>query len=191
MSEEATTKTANATIDMLRQSERERAAERRKQATKRRAAVLLMEHDVLPVMPRSLADCYRVYQFGSMWGDAPGAIIVFEPTVDMHSDAAAKKALGTIDKVAAALKRTGWVVTRPPEARANEYQKDMAVELGARRGDGREAATLAMTFNGIHATDRCRLIEKEVIVAAVAEHTEKRLVVECDEPATESRDGGS
>ena len=188
MAEEATT---NAIIDMLRESERERAAERCKQAKKRRAAVLLMEQDVLPVMPHSLVDCYRISQFGPSWGDVLSASIVFEPTVDMHSDAAAKKALGTIDKVAAALKRAGWAVVRPPEAHANEYQKNMRVELGARKGDGREAATLIMTFNGIQATDRCRLVEKDVIVAATPEHTEKRLVVECDDPAMEPRDGSS
>ncbi len=176
MAEEATT---NAIIEMLRESERERKAERRKHAKKRREALRLLEQDILPVMPRSLADCYRVYQFGPLWSDGPSASITFEPTVDMHSDAAAKKALGTIDKVAAALRRTDWVVTRPPEARANEYQKDMTVELGARKGNGREAANLVMTFNGIHATDRCRLVEKDVIVAAVPEHMEKKLIVEC------------
>jgi len=157
----------------------------------------IIKAHVAPCLPRSLAAYWSVANIGPGFSYPLRLISIrFEPARDMSMETDARAALGTIDKLAAALEKLGWAITERPAARPHSYKPSMDIELKAAReirsrlprfldrGTPPVLITLSVTFGGVQATDRCHLVEKEVIIAAVAEHTEKRMVVECDEEPT-------
>lgn len=171
--------------------EKERSSQSKRDKTLRS---LLRDH-VLPHMPRALGECYRLAQVNPGWGEPVSYVhITFKPTIDVSDGEQSRLAVGAISKVRAALEKAGWVTTTPPEPTANDYTKAMDIEFSMQLmvGSGgllrstRTLFTLNMKFAGLQETDVCRLVEKDVIIAAhyEAERTEIRLVVECNEEVT-------
>ncbi len=164
----------------------------------------IIRKEVLPHIPRLLHGCYEVV------GIEPGYeyplknfSLALWPKVDMKDPEYAEIALGTIAKLATALEKAGWRITKHPEALANDYTKDMTIILEAkrtlvpslvdrmtRRNAPIREVNVLFNFKGAHETDRCKLVEEEVIVKEqfTPEHKETRLVVVCDGDSEEPED---
>jgi hypothetical protein len=156
----------------------------------------IIRKDILPHIPRLLHGCYEVI------GMEPGYeyplkhfSLTLWPKVDMKDPEYAEIALGTIAKLATALEKAGWQITKQPEAKANDYTKDMTIILEAqrilapslidrltRRNAPVREVEVSFNFKGAHETDRCKLVEEEITVKEhyVPEHKETRMVVVCN-----------
>ncbi len=180
-------------IDFIQEKLKKARKERRDAATKERLMMALTEEHILPHMPNTLDTCFELKHLMPTY-NGDGAHMTFAPTVDMGQDKTARRAVGTITKVANGLKRGGWEITTAPHATVQNFDnadKNMDIELVAhRRNENGPRSTLFMSFGGIKTTPNCRLVEKEVIVAAAytPEHKTTRLVVECDDPEQDKQD---
>lgn len=165
-------------LEAMEEQRKQDTKDRRALAKKSQTARAMIEEHVLPYMPRTLEACFRLERVSSAYG--PGMTFA---AIDVGDDKKTRKASGTIEKVAKGLKKGGWTITQEPSAEARTYAKDMTIQLSASRIEEEKYLSFYMNFNGFKGTQNCRLVEKEVIVAYVPEHTETRLVVECEEPA--------
>lgn len=189
---------ANLASGIDKKLEQERAS-RLKRDQSLREMDTIIRSSILPHIPRMLHGCYEVV------GVEPGYdyplkhfSLTLRPKVDMKDPEYAEIALGTIAKLATALERVGWRITKHPEARANDYTKDMTILLDAqrvlapslldrltRRNAPVREVEVSFMFKGAHETDRCKLVEEEITVKEqyIPEHKETRMVVVCDEDA--------
>lgn len=156
---------------------------------------------LLARMPHSLDDYFRVsyfHSFGS--GYSPDSLTVhFKPIGNLWEERRHRIALGTIDKVMTVLAANGWSPSSPaPKAIQHDRgrmnievraSKEIPLPNGTRRGlrglrrmvIAPQRVTLDLTFGAMPENDRCRVVEREVIIPAEPEHTETQMVVVCDE----------
>ena len=157
---------------------------------------------VLATMPHTLESHFQVsyfYSFGS--GFSPDSLTLhFKPSGSRLDEKRHRIALGTIDKVVAALTEDGWSVQGLPRPEAIQHdrgwmnirvhaRKEIPLPNGARRGlrglrrmvVAPQRVALEFIFGAMPENDRCRVVEREVTIPAEAEHTETRMVVVCDE----------
>lgn len=150
--------------------------------------------EALSRAPRSLADCWSM---GSLVGNTSRIWVALSPTVNLRNPRQNRIAVGTIDKVVTVLGAHGWDVG--PRPAVSESGGSLNVKVAARkrhivrygrrqswrrlwRRKEREVTTaLEINFFGLRETDNCKLVEKVVTVEEVPEHTETKLVVECDD----------
>ncbi len=157
--------------------------------------------NLLPAMPQSLGAEFRISGLSgpSSEGVLTGVSVSLVPMKRLLGPDRQAAALGTISKVVEALKAAGWIITE--EGRASNYEwssvRHLNIEVKAKKAIQLQRPRgfrlfqpptpppapieLSMTFTQMPETESCKLVEKEVIVAAVAEHKETRLVVECEE----------
>jgi hypothetical protein len=187
---------ANLARGIDRKMEEERTSRLKKEQSLREMDSII-RGDILPHVPRMLHGCYEVSGVEAGYVHPLNHFsLTLRPKLDMKDHKYAEIALGTITKLATALEKAGWRITKQPEARANEYAKDMTILLDVKRAlapslldrlTRRNApireVEVSFMFKGAHETDRCRLVEEEITVKAqyTPEHTETRLVVVCDE----------
>ncbi len=157
---------------------------------------------LLRSMPRSLGDYFRVSYFSCYGGEYSLSSITlhFRPIGSLRDERRHRIALGTIDKVVAALAANGWSPQGSPEPKAIQHEprrmnitvsakKDIPLPNGTRRGLRGlrrmmivpQEVTLELTFGEMPENDRCRLVEREVIIPAEPEHIKRQMVVACDE----------
>lgn len=160
--------------------------------------------ELLPAMPQSLGAEFRISSLSgpSAEGVLTGVSVSLMPMKRLLGPDRQQAALGTITKVAEALKAAGWTITE--EGRATNYEwsssRHLNIEVKAKKTIQLQnprifhllqptalplPIELSMTFMQMPETESCKLVEKEVIIAAVAEHKETRLVVECEDPEEE------
>lgn len=176
-------------------------ADKEKEAKKEQVGRDILDSLVLPYMPRSLEDCYKVsYLYFGYEGP------LNEIRIDFFKKSEVKSALayGTIDKVAAGLTDGGWEITKAPNAELIyktstviqvKLEARMEVEnphsmMDAIRGILRlrpiptTLIKLGVRFENLKPTDSCRLVPVEEWVEeepAVPAHMETRNKLVCDE----------
>ncbi len=186
-------------LETLDEEVRSEALKRLGREERTRQARRILE-DLLPAMPQSLGAEFRISSLSgpSSEGVLTGVSVSLVPHQPLRGDTRQRAALGTIAKVAEALKATGWTIIE--EGRASNYEwssvRHLNIEVKAKKAIQLQqprgfrlfqpsapptSIELSMTFMQMPETESCKLVEKEVIVAAVAEHKETRLVVECEE----------
>lgn len=147
--------------------------------------------------PKTLAQYFQVKRVSTTTSYAKSSrlparvAVTFSPVGDM-SGRRQKIALGTIDKVAAMLEKAGWAITRPPGPEAKQWPNRLVIIVEAQRtmqvpgrANGKQGSShlveLALTFDNIGDTPKCRLVQRRRIIPAVAQHEEYYQAVECDE----------
>lgn len=161
----------------------------------------ILDSLVLPCMPKTLEDCYKV-TYLSFGYEGP----LDKVRIDFWKKPEAKSALayGTIDKAVAGLTNRGWKITKDPVAELVyktstviqvRLEAHMEVEnlhsmMDTIRGILRlrpiptTLVTLEVRFENLKPTDSCRLVEVEEWVEekpSVPAHMETKNKLVCDE----------
>ena len=168
--------------------------EKRQRDTRRKLGRQIFS-DLLTLMPATLGQLFRAERLATAEkynsGGALGSVrINLSPTGNLANPSVLKRTMGTITKVADALEKHGWEIMERGTVDVSEYnpRAGMYVTVGAarelvQRGKPHNVH-LSFVFDHIPETDTCKLVKKEVIVAAVGEHKEERYVVKCEEPVS-------
>lgn len=176
----ATKSKPNVLVEALNERRKKESKTRRHDAYVRSQREAIITKHVFPCMPRGLTRYFTLAAHYTSWSIS----LVFKLKNDVKGDD--KKmafALGIIPKTVQRLRREGWSIYDEPNARPSGKELEIAFNGGRQFKETRHS--LSVIFGGFTDTPKCHLVEKEVIVATVAEHKEKRMVVECDKEEKE------
>jgi hypothetical protein len=131
--------------------------------------------ELVPFLPHTLSRFFEVDGVGTGWGWPPetGKVTLMFKTPDGLPADDAPRAFGTIIKVAGALMGAGWTVDPTPKIEATQFAHALDVEVHGKRGP----TQIGVQFSHLPESERCKLVEEQVYVAAKYE-TKLRVVCE-------------
>ena len=167
--------------EMIECKKMETKRRRKVSLTRSRREAVLREH-VLPHLPASMSTQFKLASYSVDYS----IILILQATRDLNkSEKNVKLALGLITKSVRTLKTAGWTIDEEPAASVNEAStvSKLKVSFQAGKTIKNRYQVVHLVFQGFNDTPACRLVEKDVIIAAThtPERTEKRMVIECDE----------
>lgn len=128
-------------------------------------------------LPHTLGEYFDLtYIYHGFWTPPRADIQVSFTVRDGLHPENVQVAFGTIIKVAGALMRAGYQVEPTPTIEANDARA-LDVHVSGERGEGEAKTKVTFNFTRLPESDRCKLVEEEVVVP---EHKEIKLRVQCD-----------
>lgn len=167
------------------EAELTKQSERLGQERERLAYGAALFRELVPFLPRTLSKYFALDTLwtGYQYPPEQSHYSIRLQTNPEIPEERVSEAFGTVIKVAAALMRCGWVVEPTPRIEANQYAHALDVEIKGKRGETR----LVVHFHHLPESERCKLVQEEVLVPA---KYETKLRVVCDGAPVRLTSGG-